>query len=57
VNFYLDGVLTATQSNPANVPNGVFASNGYIVVSIANGVTGGVDCHLSVNGFAEFVKQ
>lgn len=57
VEFYLDGVLVATQSTAANVPNAVFAGNGNLVVSIANGVTGGVDCQLSANGWDVFVKQ
>ena len=50
VDYYLDGVLTATQSTAANVPNALFAANGNIFAKVANGAAGGADYTLSMNG-------
>lgn len=52
VDFYLDGVLAGSQTTANAVPNGDFANLGYLVASVANGATGGVDCHFSIAGLS-----
>jgi len=43
VKWYVDGNLKATQSTATNTPSGLGAAQAFIVCSIQNGATGGVD--------------
>jgi len=43
IEWYVDGTLKGTQSTAAKIPSGSSASANYLVSSIVNGVTGGVN--------------
>lgn len=42
IEWYVNGILKGTQSTAANIPGGISAAAVSLVVSIKNGVTGGV---------------